>query len=73
MLTVAVTHYIFIWKQICDCKRMGFRQCKALVTCQAIKNMGGFIVLQRPTAQKNTYQNNYTSDQPQMVKLLDTF
>lgn len=52
MLTVAVTHYIFIWKQICDCKRMGFRQCKALVTCQAIKNMGGFIVLQWPTAQQ---------------------
>lgn len=52
MLTVTVTHYIFIWKQMCDWKRKDVRQCRALVTCQAVKNIGSVIVLQWQTVQQ---------------------
>lgn len=37
------------------------------------KEYGRFYCFTMADCSTNTYQNNYTSDQPQMVKLLDTF
>lgn len=41
-----LTQYIFIQREMYDWKIIHIRQCRALITCQTVKNMGAVVVMQ---------------------------